>query len=448
MEPTIIDAERGTRLSSAMDGAAMAAVFARQLTGTPATVISCAVSRYRHRPGRRCLIQYAVRVRDAAGVERVERVTGQWHHAPGYSARLHRQLTRRTARAQASWSGTFRPAFFDQDSGMLATTFPWDRRLHALPEVASGTSVALLTPMLHWMGTSVDRIEHVAVDPVRYREQLSAVCRYAVRARFAAGAWHRATFYTKTYPTDEGVQAAAQLSALAAATSARPGSARVQPPVAYVEGLRTLVLAAAPGSPVDAHPSFDRPSVMARLALVAGAVAQFGRCDARLPGRPRDTSASTDRTMRALAASSVYGGVLSSLDAWATARSQAGDFGVTHGDLKLEHVFVDGRTVWLIDADSVHRGDPVWDLALLRARWWAAYDIGDARRPLRDAGAEVLTRTYLGLVPAGWATRLPPLQVRALLDVAAGIVKRCEPEAAARAGRLIEQAQVVAGVRR
>lgn len=446
MQTTIIDADRGTPLAMALDPSAMAGVFGRHLTTSTATVVDCVVTRFRHRPGQRCLVQYAVRVRDGAGREHCERITAQWHHEAGYTGRLHRRLARRAARETPRWQRPFAPAFCDTDCGMLATTFPWDRRLEGLPAVTSGVD-ALTHPMLAWMGAAPDRLEHVAVEPVRYREQLNAVCRYTVRARYPGGAWHTAVFYAKVYRTNEdGLAAFARLAALARGTNAGVGTARVPVPVAYVDTLRTLVLPAAAGMSLD-HRRLDVASVTADLDLVAASLASFATSVVDWPPGLPTASPGPDRSCRVLAAA-----LPERASALAALGSRSGDrarvrVGTTHGDLKLEHVFLDRGVVSLIDVDSAHHGDPVWDLALLQARWWAACDTHETTRPLGNRGVERLAAIYLARVPASWAPRLARRRVEAWLDVAAGIIKRCEPEAAARATRLVDAALAMADSR-
>ena len=61
-----------------------------------------------------------------------------------------------------------------------------------------------------------------------------------------------------------------------------------------------------------------------------------------------------------------------------------------HGDMKLEHVFLDGEGVTLIDTESVSTGLPDYDLAQLYGRLWQAELEGHLPRPLvREASARV-----------------------------------------------------------
>ena len=235
---------------------------------------------------------------------------------------------------------------------------------------------------------------------------------------------------------------------LSAATPAGAGSARVHRALAYVERLRTLVLADTPGVALDRMTLDQPPDVALTLARVATALARFGQLAVRLD-RPRPTTdrmRSLDRSCSALAEALPERALaLTAARARATSTPVSGQVGPTHGDVKLEHVFVDGPEVFLIDLDSCHLGDPLWDLALLQARWWAARDASVEQRALRDRGWQALQVAYLARAGADGARRLPPLQAMALLDVAAGITKRREPGWTTRAERIVDAARDIGG---
>ncbi len=450
-DPAVIDARSGTRVDAAIDPRVMGDVFRRLLQAPERDIVGCRIARYRHRPGERCLVQYAISVRDRAGVVTDEHVTGQWHHAPDRTPALYRKLARRVAATAsgASWTSPFAPVFFDPASGMLATTYPWDRRMPALPRIATGRAPELVAPMLAWMDAGSADLEGVRVERVRYREQLNAVCRYDVRVRRDGGRTEAARFYVKAYTDDGGARAAALLAMLDAATPPATGAARVRRAVAYVDDLRALVLAEAAGTPLDRLP-LDPRVIEPALRQVATALAWFGQREAPMAVcTPDDRRAATGRARQAIgAALPAAREALEAVDAVMAAAPLDAPPGLTHGDLKLEHVFLDRGDVTLIDVDSCRLADPLWDLALLQARWWAARDAEGRERPLGDWGCGVLAAAYLARVPARPTAHLPVLQAMACLDVAAGLVKRREPAWADRAGRLVARARTFAETRR
>lgn len=424
----------------ALDGAAMRAVFARHVANE-AQVTACRVTRQRHRPGTRRFVQYAVAVLGADGETDELRVTGQWHAEPAHTAGLAAKLERRSRAAASGWRAALPPVFHDGPTGMLATTYPWDRRLPALVDLASGQAPAVLRAMANWMAVPPSSVTRSVVETMRYREQLNAVCRYTVSAS-PDGDERCAVFYVKAYGDDRGADAVARLGWLARATPAGLGVARVQRAVAYDRQARALVLAAAPGAPLDALPP-DETRTLATLARVGTALARLGQrplpADASLPR--------VDRMAAAARAATAFDEMLpdtasrvATLVARASAHLSDSPHGIVHGDLKLEHVFVDDD-VWLIDLDSCHRGDPLWDLALLQARWWAARDAEANRGDLGRTGRRVLGAAYLAESNPDAASRMPALAALAYLDVGAGLAKRQEIDWRARAIRLVREAE-------
>lgn len=101
--------------------------------------------------------------------------------------------------------------------------------------------------------------------------------------------------------------------------------------------------------------------------------------------------------------------------------------GPIHGDLKPDHIFLDGDRTTFIDLDRAVLGDPVRDPAHL-----VAYLLGrvglDAAPPARtEAAAVAFVEEYFRSAPAAWRTRFPLHAAGALLEVAAGAFWRQEP---------------------
>lgn len=420
--------DAGSLPEVALDASVMRLIFADHVT-TSAAVRACRVLRHRHRPGQRRIVQYALELDGGA----VIRVTGQWHARAGRAAHLARRARRAAAALAGVWTAPFPPVFFDRRTDMLGTTFPWDRRLPALVAIAAGRAPRLLA----LMGTAIGASGPIGaeVETVRYREQLGAVCRYAVHASDPRGGHVGARFYVKVYPDERGAALAAQLERLARATAAAPGTALVLRAVGYLPDLRAVVLAEAAGEPLDRVALRDGEPGGPAWTQVGAALARFGTLDpSGLPARDRRAG---DRAVSALVeALPALAADLPRLHAAALARLDEGPVGVVHGDLKLEHVLLDGATTTLVDLDSVHRGDPRWDLALLEARWRAAAGSGAAA----DRGCAALAAAYFAAARWSSADGMPALRVLARLDVAAGVVKRREPRWVDTATRLVREA--------
>lgn len=67
-----------------------------------------------------------------------------------------------------------------------------------------------------------------------------------------------------------------------------------------------------------------------------------------------------------------------------------GDLRPIHGDMKLEHVFLDGERATLIDTESVSMGLPDYDLAQLYGRLWQAEFEGQLPRQIVEAGSAIV----------------------------------------------------------
>lgn len=439
--PSLADLRLVDDLGPALDAVAMGTRLQAFLCERDAAVLDCRVVRYRHRPGARGVVQYAVTVKTAGGAVVDERIVGHWSAAAPDAAERTRKLARRAQPVLETWTAAFPPVFHDAATGMVATTYPFDRRLPGLVEVAAGASLALLAPMRTHLGLAAETRLDVRVTPVRYREQLNAVVRYDVwRAGGAKAPASR--FYVKVYGDGGGARLRDVHQQLACLTR-DAATVSVSPAVTYEHTLGALVTPEAAGTALDRTP-LDRDRLEVTLQTVAAGLAAFGRAPlgaevTALAPAPRTT---TDRSVAALAAGLPdRGPALAVLSAATRAleHGPAGSPGLVHGDLKLEHVFVDGSSIQLIDLDSCHRGHAAWDLALLAERWWSARDAVAAERPLADWGAHVLAMAYFARVRPD-SVPLPLLRCAASLDVAAGLVKRREPDWQARASRLVARA--------
>lgn len=439
--PGLADLRLIDDLGPALDAEAMGARLHAHLRERDAAVLDCRVVRYRHRPGERGVVQYAVTVRTASGAVVDERVVGHWSAATPDALERTRKLARRAEPVLEAWTAAFPPVFHDATTGMVATTYPFDRRLPGLVEIAAGTSPLLLAPMRHHLGLADSAPLDVRVTPVRYREQLNAVVRYDVR-RAGDGEAPAGRFYVKVYGDGGGARLRDVHQQLGCLTR-DAATVSVSPAVTYDDTLGALVTAEATGTALDRTP-LDRDRLEATLQTVAAGLAAFGRLTRGddLPALAPAPQTGTERSVAALAAALPERAPMLRALAEATQAIGHGPTGapaLVHGDLKLEHVFVDGPRIRLIDLDSCHRGHAAWDLALLVERWWSARDAVAAERPLADWGAHVLAMSYFARVrPEG--TTLPRLRCAASLDVAAGLVKRREPDWQARALRLVARA--------
>jgi Ser/Thr protein kinase RdoA (MazF antagonist) len=268
---------------------------------------------------------------------------------------------------------------------------------------------------------------HIA--PLRYRTELGAALRYTVAAR-RRGTARRATHtcYLKVYRDERGADTWHVLERLSRPDARRPYG--VVAPLVYIEALRTLAIAQAPGRPlVDLLLAGHDPAGTVRP--VARAVAAFNQDDRGIVTRSHTRADQLDEVRRAAA-----------LVTWACpeTRDPVADVMAAlerdlpdvppaplHRDLKADHVFLDGERVIFIDLDSASLGDPVRDPAHLWSYLMGGVGLDAAPAARIQAAADAFVAEYFAHVPAGWRARFPLHCAGALVEVASGIFRRQEP---------------------
>src|SRR5262249_27139545 len=103
-----------------------------------------------------------------------------------------------------SWLA-FEPVAFIAELGMLVVVFPVDKKLPHLPFVM-GDALRKLDPLLlSRLGPGQWRLEHQEIVPTRYRTELGAALKYAIRAREnGTKRSERLRCYLKVYRNDRG----------------------------------------------------------------------------------------------------------------------------------------------------------------------------------------------------------------------------------------------------
>src|SRR5256714_12121957 len=140
----------------------------------------------------------------------------------------------------------FEPVAFIPELAMLVEVFPYDRKLRHLRLVMGGGGLEeAIEPRLLDGGEAGRRV----LEPLRYRTELGAALRYTVEAQHRASR-RRATrrCYLKVYRDDRGAATWQLLQRLSRPDPARPYE--VIAPIAYMDGLRTLAIEQAPGTPL------------------------------------------------------------------------------------------------------------------------------------------------------------------------------------------------------
>lgn len=375
----------GPELSGALDRALRAA------SGGGWGVAAVRLVRFRHRPGERAILQLDLKLHgpDGSGT----RPAALWLFAGDKAAREAIELP-------AALPGEPPAGAHDPWSGGLLTVFPHDRGV--------GTIRALMSDPDRHAGTLMGQPAASPPEPVRYRPGLGATLRWRGLGR---------AVYVKLHRGDP--QAAAERIQRVSAASRGIGIVPVG--VSGIDpSIGALALEEAPGIPFEtAICGLGAPEVAAAARRVASALVRFGGLDPALGrGRRLDADGFLDRAARArrvIAGADAEAGhdaavLLRDLEANRPALHD----GLAHLDMKPEHVFVGDDGLTLVDLDSMGVGDPLYDIAMLKARIHHLALAGHCGPHQASAALDAIDReTPAGVEPRrlGWLGAIAAFQI-------------------------------------
>jgi Ser/Thr protein kinase RdoA (MazF antagonist) len=394
----------------------------------------CVPFRFRcHPSAKRCVLQYTLHVAEPSTGRRWDQwVTGILYADEGKAERHWKQMRAVDHPGRQIPEGwiSFEPVALVPEMRMLVEVFPFDRRLRNLSLVMGDARRRLEPLLLAQLGPGIWEAEGRTMEPMRYRTELGAALRYTIRARDArTGRVGTTRAFLKVYNHEHGAETFQLLRALSGGSGDGRRPYSVVRPIDYLSEFRTLVLEEAPGRPLS-QLLLQGPDPEAPMRQAARAVAALNQDDLPIPRQ------------EAWSEHAEVVGKASRLVQWACPESRARvealmeaflqglddvPLGPIHGDLKPDHIFLDGDRTTFIDLDRAVLGDPVRDPAHL-----VAYLLGrvglDAAPPARtEAAAVAFVEEYFRSVPAAWRTRFPLHAAGALLEVAAGAFWRQEP---------------------
>jgi len=425
------------QLEIATDAALMLEVFRAHLkpvAGTAYHIQNCTPFRFRCRQSTsRCVLQYTLRVVEPATGRRWDQwVTGLLYAEDGAAERLWHEMRAGDPSGQVPASClTFEPVAFIPDLRMVVQVFPYDRRLPQLARVMDGALGALEPLLLARLGPGRWHGAPPTIEPTRYRTELGAALRYTMPAR-EAGTARTETLrcYLKVYRNEHGGETFRLLRSLSGRAGAGRGPYSVVAPIAYLSGLRTLVLEEARGVPLqqvllqDADPA-------AAVRAVARAAAAFNQDDLGIVP-PHSLADQLDDVQRAASlvqwACPHVGAETQSIAAAVVAGLEDVPPAPIHRDLKPDHIFLSGDRVIFIDLDAVALGDPVRDPAHLFAHIAAGVGLDSLPREQARTAAAAFADEYFAHVPKEWCRQFSLHCAGALIEVAGGMFKRQEPQ--------------------
>src|SRR5437667_11451431 len=419
------------QLRIARDPVLMREVFRRHLrplTGKTYYIQECLLSRVNYHRTVRCTLQYTLRlVEPGTGRERSQWVTGLIY-ADDKAERIWQQLRNVDAGQDIPEAfQTFAPVSYIPDLKMLILVFPYDHRLPIPSSLLTGPPSELEPLLLSCFGPGDWRIEAWTIEPIRYRPKTSAVLRYTGQARDGVtGRKAERRFYVKVY-RDEGEYQAFQ------AFCGRADSGReafiVGQPIAYLNSLHAFMMEEAPGVSLQQILLQDDDPVTA-VGQAARALAAFHRCDVSTGcyhsyedelAKLKKAGALLESLYPQLSAD--VRGIISTVAMGLEEVPPA----PTHGDLKTEHILLDGDRVIFIDLGTFAGADPVLDPADVLARLAAMPGLSRLPRSRARVAAQAFAKEYFAHVPKSWRSRLPFHYAGANLRLAASIFRNQEP---------------------
>ena len=357
--------------------------------------------------------------------------------------RLRRSGPGREFAAEAS--STFAPAYYVPELEMLVQMFPYDHRLPALPLLMVGPPPELEPLLLSRFGPGDWQAEAWEAEPVRYRADLRATLRLTVRARdTATGRAAEKRFYVKVYDDEKaGEQAQEALRELWSRAEAGDAGFTVGRPVAYLSSLRVLVQEEVVGTSLK-DMLLRGDDVTPAVRKVARTLAALHLSSQVTPRRRplRREVAIIERAGKLLRwacphlgpeIEEIVGAVVAGLGEVSPAP--------THGDLKLEHVVLDGDRLALLDLDEFAGADPVLDIAQLLASIVNVPLSFPLPQDRAWAAAQVFAEEYFGHVPEAWRERLPLHYAMAVFRMAASFFRHQTPGWHDKIEPLVEEAK-------
>lgn len=394
-------------------------------------VRECRIVNTRRRDGSRGTVEYDLRVEECAtGRVWDQKVTGVTYGGER-TRRVWESISRAAPLRHAAVSGAaLAPFSYVPELDLLLQVFPHDHRLPAIAALMAGPPPALVPAILAEFGSGAWTVQEWHAETVQYRVDMRAILRLSVRAadhERGGNAEHQ--WYAKVYRDVEAARRSHRLQTLLheRATAAH-GLLTIARPVALLDGLQTVVTESLPGASL-ARIIRRGEGLMPAVRSAAKAVSEFHKLDVDAPQRPVADDVARLReaedTVRAARpdlapdVADLVNAVVAGLDAAPTA--------IIHGDLKPEHILIDGDRIALIDFDLCAAADPVIDVAHLIAFLGASQERARSRREQPASAAQVFVEEYFAHAPAAWRARLPLYHAMTGIHRAAGLCRRRGP---------------------
>ena len=391
-------------------------------------VQECRIINTRRRDGSRGATQYELRLEDMhTGLVWDQIVTGITFGGDR-TRRVWDSINRTNEARPDATARSVLPNFaYVPELDLLLQVFPHDLRLPALAGLMSGPPRSLASVLLAALGYGESDSPSWTADIIQYRVDMRAIVRLTVAVTDpATGRAREHQFFAKVYRDAEQGQRAFQAQTdLFARAAADKGHFVVARPIAYDEGLRTLVTEAIPGTSLSKIIRRDKDSVNA-VRAAARAIAEFHRLDVEAPSRPIAGELDRLREARQFLVSArpdLADDVAAIVESVASGLAEAPS-ALIHGDLKPDHILIEGDRVALIDFDLLGRADPIADVAHLVAFLGKPQERSRSQRDDAADAAQEFVDEYFAHAPDSWRARLPLYHAMTSIHKAVGLCRR------------------------
>jgi len=403
----------------------------RRVDGGEYSVQSCRVSFVRIRDASRALLEYNLRLRDpGTGREWDRVVTGVI-----YGRRRTESVWARLQRSDIpsvtiDGAPELVPFTYVPDLDMLVQAFPHDHRLPALAQLMVGPPIELEPLLRNRFGTGEWRVEGWSGEVVRYHPDRRATLRLTVLAREdQTGQQAQQRFFAKVYRDEREAEQAFEVvrNLWDRAGAGGPGFT-VARPITYLCRLRALFQNEVPGPSLeDVLLREENPIPQVRQAARALVVLHLS--DVPAPRRrSRANQLARLEDVRNLLRSAhphlrrdideIVGAVVGGLEEVPLVP--------THGELRAEHILLDGDRLTLLDLDKFVSADPMRDVASFLV------NVGMPRPPFlrpNDRDRTIMMSfvdEYFAHAPEDWGAGLPSHYAIAALSRAAASYRKQE----------------------